>query len=518
MAKLRGLFHTARHSTLGPAFHSERLLMVTPLFKPHRYAVRALLAVLLTVATSSVSRADTPLNLLFLGNSFTAGGPIAHLVRDLATDAGWATPNVQYVAPGGQTLGFHTTNPDTVNAIGLGGWDYVVLQEYSTGPTDNAGNPAAFKSNATSLYDQVKLSSPSANVVLYETWAREASHSIYPGTFTDPAQMQAQLRTHYNDAADNYIPANSTATVTTDVSVAPAGDAWENYLDSGGTIRLHANDDYHAGNNGQYLSSAVIYSTIYERSVAGLSSLLASPADATVLQSFADSTTGMTVTGGPAGNGLSPLAGGAEFLIDFGGDGRPTAAPWNNFTASGTGSSLINLVDDSGLTTSVDVTLTDGFSGVNSAGSSTNTVGLPTTATSDSFYTGSFGGHDDALLNRAQVTFSGLDPSLEYDLSLFSSRTGTDSGMGRLTRYTVDGQWIDFDVSNNTGTEVQFVDLSVAADGTLTLDVEVSPDGTGRFAYLGALKLTAQAIPEPSGLVLLGAFGLQLMRRPKRRV
>lgn len=492
--------------------------METPLFTPTRRVVRALLAVLLTVATSSVSRADTPLNLLFIGNSFTAGGPIGHLVRDLATDAGWATPNVQYVAPGGQTLGFHLTNPDTVNAIGQGGWDYVVLQEFSTGPTDNAGDPAAFKSNATSLYDQVKLSSPNANVVLYETWAREANHSIYPGTFTNPAQMQAQLRTHYNDAADNYIPANSTATVTTDVSVAPAGDAWENYLNSGGTIRLHATDDYHAGTNGKYLSSAVIYSTIYERSVAGLSSLQASPADAAVLQSFADTTTGMTIPGGPVGNGLLPLEGGGEILIDFGADSRTTAVPWNNFNAFTTGSSLINVVDESSQPTSVDVTLTDGFSGVNTGGNSTNTLGYPTTAASDSFYTGSFDGHDAALLNRAQVTFTGLDPSLQYDLAMYSSRTGTDSGRGRLTRYTVDGEWVDFDVSSNTSTEVLFENLSTAADGTLTIDVEVSPDGTGRFAYLGSLKLTAQAIPEPTSLALLSTIGAALTRRPKRRV
>lgn len=471
--------------------------METTLFKPHRCALRALLALLLAVATSTTSTADTPLNLLFIGNSFTAGGPIPHLVRDLATDAGWATPNVQYVAPGGQSLGFHATNPATLNAIGLGEWDYVVLQELSTGPTDNAGNPAAFKSNAMSLYDQVKLSSPDANVVLYETWAREADHSFYPGTFTDPAQMQAQLRTHYNDAADNYIPANSSAAVTTDVMVAPVGDAWENYLNSGGGIRLHATDDYHAGPNGQYLSSAVIYSTIYERSVMGLTSLATTPADATVLQSFADATTGMTITGGPAGNALSPLQGGAEILIDFGGDNRPTASPWNNFTEYLTGSSVINLVDDSGTTTSVDATLTDGFSGVNSAGNSSNTLGYPTTATSDSLYTGSFDGHVAALENRAQVTISGLDPSLQYDLALFSSRTGTDSGMGRLTRYTVDGQTIDFDVSDNTDTEVLFESLAVATDGTLTLDVEVSPDGTGRFAYLGQLKLTAHPIPDP---------------------
>ncbi len=491
--------------------------MESPVSVSLRGCARLLLALLFTAATSVVAVADDPLNLLFVGNSFTAGGPIAHLVRDLATDAGWATPNVQYVAPGGQSLGFHLTNPDTLNAIDAGNWDFVVLQEFSTGPTDNAGDPAAFKSNATALYDRVKLGSPDAQVVLYETWAREANHSLYPGTFANPAEMQAQLRTHYNDAADNYIPANATAAVTTDVSVAPVGDAWENYLNSGGTIRLHANDDYHAGPNGQYLSSSVLYSTIYGRSVAGRGGLLASPADAAVLQTFADATTGMTIPGGPDGVELGPLKAGESLFIDFGGDTRTTPGNWNNFTAFLTGSSLVNVIDDSGATTTIDVTLTDGFSGVNSAGNATNTLGYPTTATSDSFYTGSFDGHTAALENRAQVTFSGLDPALDYDLALFSSRTGTDGGIGRLSRYTVDGQVIESDVSDNTSNELVFSGVSPALDGTLTLDVEVSPNGTGRFAYLGQLKLTALAIPEPSSALLLGVGGLAWVGSRQRR-
>ncbi len=491
--------------------------MESPLILSLRSPGRALIALFLTAVTSAVTIAEQPLNLLFIGNSFTAGGPIAHLVRDLATDAGWATPNVQYVAPGGQTLGFHLTNPDRLNAIDLGGWDYVVLQELSTGPTDNAGDPAAFKSDATSLYDRVKLASPTSQVLLFETWARQADHSFYPGTFTDPAQMQAQLRTHYNDAADNYIPANATAAVKTDVAVAPVGDAWENYLNSGGPIRLHDTDDYHAGPNGQYLTSSVIYSTIYERSVVGRSSLLIDPADAAVLQTFADATTGMTIPGGPGGVELMPLQSGETIWIDFGGDNRNTSGNWNNFNEFITGNSLVNVIDGAGQTTSVDVTLTDGFSGVNSAGSATNTLGYPTTATSDSLYTGSFDGHAAALLNRAQVTFSDLDPNLVYDLAMFSSRTGNDGGLGRLTRYTVGGEWIDFDPTDNTSVEVVFAGISPAPDGTLTIDVEVSPDGTGRFGYLGSLKLTAQSIPEPVSTVMLGACSVLLLRRPMRR-
>ena len=435
-------------------------------------------------------RADDPLNLLFLGNSYTDLGPIPHLVRDLATDAGWATPNVQYVAPHGQTLNFHSTNADTLNAIDLGDWDFVVMQEFSTRPTDNAGSPNTFKNSATTLYDRVKLSSPDAQVLLYETWARHPDHSIYDSTFTDPTQMQTQLRFHYNDAADNFIPTNSTAAIKTDVAVAPVGDAWENYLNTGGPIRLHASDDHHAGDNGKYLTSAVIYSTIYDRSAANRTSLLTSPANAAVLQTFADATTGKTTPGGPDGVELGMLAPGASIQIDFGSAASLTAGHWNNLTDSINGIA-VNMIDDTGTTTAVDAAITDGFVGANSVGIPGNTLGYPGNASTDSFFAGSFTDHTQGLLNPGQVTFTGLDPDGEYDVTLFAARSGDDGGLGRLTRYTVDGVWQDLEVSDNIANEIVFQNVTPELDGSLVIDVAVSPDGTGRFAYLGLAQITA---------------------------
>ena len=82
--------------------------------------------------------------------------------------------------------------------------------------------------------------------------------------------MQAELRFHYNDAADNYIPMFSAAARSSDVRVAPAGDAWEIQLAGGEPPVLHADDDYHAGAAGAYLNALVIYSTIYRRAADGL--------------------------------------------------------------------------------------------------------------------------------------------------------------------------------------------------------------------------------------------------------
>jgi hypothetical protein len=240
-------------------------------------------------------KAEEPLRILFIGNSFTNGGPIPDVVRDLAMNAGWAAPDVTNAAVTAKTLTFHTTHVHTLAAIDEGGWDYVVLQEYSTKPTDNIGDPAEFKAAATFLYDRVKMSSPYAQIILYETWARHEDHEFYPDSFADRDEMQEQLNFHYHDCNDVYIPTHSEADITTDVTVAPAGEAWHaNYHDQ--NIMLHGDDLYHACNNGQYLSAMAIYSTIYHRMVVGLSPLLGvSEADAAYLQGICDTVTGETI-------------------------------------------------------------------------------------------------------------------------------------------------------------------------------------------------------------------------------
>ena len=262
-----------------------------------------------------VAAADEPLRVLFIGNSFTAQS-IADTFKRLAMDAGFEPPDVVDAAVVSQTLEWHTTDPGTLADIDAGGYDFVVLQEYSTRPTDATlpeADPLQFKQDATWLYDRVKLSSPDAQIVLFETWAREETHSVYPTYYDDRDDMQAQLNYHYHDAADSYIPTYSSAASPNDVFVAPVGEAWElNY--HGVNMMLHYIDRYHADYTGRYLTASVIYSMIYQRSVAGRTPQLdLTWEQASYLQSIADATTGVTAPGGPDGQrGLGVFMGSFE--------------------------------------------------------------------------------------------------------------------------------------------------------------------------------------------------------------
>lgn len=429
-----------------------------------------------------------PERILFIGNSFTFQGPVPTVVDVLANDAGWPDPHVEYSAFGGESLAGHRGRSTTTLAlVDEGDWDVVVLQEFSTRPTDNIGDPDQFKTDATWFHDRIKASSPDARVILYETWARHPDHAVYPGSFFAPSEMQSQLRFHYNDAAYRWIPDEATAAVDPGVTVARVGDTWEAHLAEVSPLRLHGDDDYHAGTAGRYLNGLVIYATIYERSVAGLTSWSLQDSEAMRLQSTADRVTGFTITGGPSGGeqvlGLSEDEG---VLIDFGStvttDGR-----WHNLQE--TDDRAFNLATSEGGRSTVDVTVTRDFGGINLAGIESNERGYPAAVSADSLYCGSFSDHTDGLTKPAQITVSDLDPVGFYEVILFASRSGDDGGIGRLTRYTVGDDWLDVDASDNRAEAAIFEWVVPREDGTIVIDVAVSPDGTGRFCYLGALEI-----------------------------
>ncbi len=426
-----------------------------------------------------------PNDIFFVGNSFTFGGPVPDLVHDLAVYAGFPEPNVEYRAIGGQTLEGHRADGDPSGAPARvsEGWDVVVLQEHSTRPTDQVGPAERFKEDALWFYDLAKGAAPECEVILYETWARRAGHALYASTFDSPAQMQAELRFHYRDAAERYIPMFATAARASDVRVAPAGDAWEVQLASGEPPRLHASDDYHASAAGAYLNALVIYSTIYRRRADGLVPLGAlDDATALELQQSADAVTHADGFGAVRGAPL-PIASGDAVRFDLGPrwiDGWPALV-----AAQGTiGPSATR----AGASSSVLATAW-GFSGVQEGGSATNALGLPGDVSRDTLWVGTFDGHAAALGLEARVVIRGLDAG-PHRIELFASRDGADGTSGRLTRYRIGDQTRDLDVADNTSRTATFASVVPDARGEVVLHVAVSPEGSARFAYLGALWIT----------------------------
>jgi poly(3-hydroxybutyrate) depolymerase len=107
------------------------------------------------------------------------------------------------------------------------------------------------------------------------------------------------------------------------------------------------------------------------------------------------------------------------------------------------------------------------------------------------------------------LLFKGLTPGVQYRLAVFGSNTNS-AHIGRYTVTDQNGdQYLDLNNVNNASTQAIF--QSVIADGQGQFTLTVAPTGTGNYADVNAIELSA--VPEPTSLALLGVAALGLVRR-----
>ena len=184
----------------------------------------------------------TKLNVLFIGNSFTARNDLPGMVSALASAAG-LTFDYDLVSAGGASLRMHWNKGAAPNAIAGGGYDYVVLQEQSTLPVKSARR----MHENVRLFDAA-IKAAGAKTALYMTWA--LSHA--------PQSQQA-----ITDAYES-IGRELGATVV------PAGRAWEQFLAKHERPVLYDKDGSHPTVAGTYLAACVFFATLFRRSPVGV--------------------------------------------------------------------------------------------------------------------------------------------------------------------------------------------------------------------------------------------------------
>jgi hypothetical protein len=259
--------------------------------------IRFLLFALLLAVNSLSAQAD---DILFIGNSFTFGetapavkknGGVPKLVEAIAVAKGKSV-SASAVTAGGKDWTYHLAQPATESALASKPWTWVVLQDYSTRPTQ-IGNIDQFTKDGETFSDRIAKNSPAAGIILYETWARPPGlfYQVGPGkAFTGPEQMIDQLHHSYVQLQDDLAAKNPSRPVR----VALVGTAFARAEAQYPEIKLDAFDHHHATAEGYYLAALVIYETIYHDTAKGAPSHfyngeLTIPADeAAKLQEVAD--------------------------------------------------------------------------------------------------------------------------------------------------------------------------------------------------------------------------------------
>ena len=231
-----------------------------------------------TTPTSDTSEPEGP-RVLFIGNSYTFYNDLPGLFAAITAASGepWI---VDSIAIAGATVADHLANPEVATTLAEG-WDHVVIQGQSYEPIVEQ---AAFEQAVVDLAALVDETSPGAELVLYETWAREAGNPLLAELGLTPEQMQQGLSDGYAAAAQ-----------ASGARVAPVGQAWAQALVEAPTIDLFDPDGSHPSLAGSFLADCVFFAVLTGQPAATSDYVPAGLAasDADLLEPLADQAAGL---------------------------------------------------------------------------------------------------------------------------------------------------------------------------------------------------------------------------------
>jgi hypothetical protein len=201
------------------------------------------------------------LNVLFIGNSFTARNNLPGLIAQMAAARGKSLQH-RLISAGGASLRNHWNAGAALNAIQNGHFDRVVLQEQSTLPVKNAQRMG----ENVRLFDEA-IKGAGATTVLYMTWARQHA----------PESQQA--------ITDAYTKLGKEL----GVMVVPVGLAWQSFHSKYEQPVLYDRDGSHPSLAGSYLAACVFLALLFGENPVGINSEIAglNQKDAAALQKTA---------------------------------------------------------------------------------------------------------------------------------------------------------------------------------------------------------------------------------------
>jgi hypothetical protein len=201
------------------------------------------------------------LRVLLIGNSYTFFNNLPYLLQTIAASQKEG-PRIEtdVSLSGGKTLQWHWEQKDALAKIRRGGWDFVVLQEFSTlgyripaGGVPKIAEPEAYFEYARKFHEEIRK--VGARTVLYATWARDG----YP-------EQQRRLDHAFTEFARE---ANA--------GLVPAGLAWTVTLLEAPGIQLHMPDRSHPTMAGSYLNALLFYQCLSGRAAANPPSVIRGP-------------------------------------------------------------------------------------------------------------------------------------------------------------------------------------------------------------------------------------------------
>jgi hypothetical protein len=180
--------------------------------------------------------------LLFIGNSLTYFNDLPGMLEGLATAAGGPSVGTGTVAFPDFALEDHWTQGDARRAIGLGGWNFVVMQQ---GPSATEGRPSLLSFSETFSTEIRRIS---AEPALYMVWPSRPRSFDFDG-----------VSESYRMAAERVNGA-----------LFPVGEAWRAVWRRDPEMQLYGPDAFHPSALGTLVAAMTIYARVASRPAVGL--------------------------------------------------------------------------------------------------------------------------------------------------------------------------------------------------------------------------------------------------------
>ncbi len=220
-----------------------------------QFFIIRILILLLSLFTGFVTFANVePMNVLFIGNSYTHYNNMPNIFQEIAVSKG-VKINVEMSAKSNHTCKMHCERPEMFEKIKSKKWDYVVIQGFSRELTHApAYLDTSFVPYFNRIIDSVYSNNPCTNVLLYMTWGYK--NGIHDNPDLDTYQkMSDKIAQGYQYIADLY-----------SLPIVPVGQVWETVHENHPDINLYVEDNQHPAINGSFLIACTFYSAIFKAS------------------------------------------------------------------------------------------------------------------------------------------------------------------------------------------------------------------------------------------------------------
>ncbi|MCA6422685.1 MAG: T9SS type A sorting domain-containing protein [Flavobacterium sp.] len=216
------------------------------------------LIVIITISLLTINQGQSQTKrVLFIGNSYTSVNNLPQTIANVAASVG---DNVIFDSstPGGYRFMDHSTNPTTLQKIGIGNWDYVVLQEQSQYPSfpdwqveQDVYPYAQFLNNA------IINANSCTETIFYMTWGRKNGDAQNCPNLPDVCTylgMDNLLNARYRTMAQD-----------NNAIVSPVGAVWRYIRQNFPSIELYQADGSHPSVAGTYAAACTFYTVIYRK-------------------------------------------------------------------------------------------------------------------------------------------------------------------------------------------------------------------------------------------------------------